>query len=445
MRAWPLLFLLGCTEVVLVDARRDAGRDGGSFSDAAPVDASFEDSSLGDAGGSDAGPPPTSGPVLYPVGDRHSPISTDLATALAARATMPRDEDVFMKVGDSITVSTAFLNCFAGTNVDLDGRPLDATLTHFRGGDAAGSSPFTRDSRAAVVGWSANAPLAGDPSPLDQEHAALDPRFAVVMYGTNDVGFRETEAFARDLWTITDTLLARGTIPLLSSIPPRDDSASADAKVPLYNLAVRALAQGRGVPFVDYHRELLPLANHGLAGDGVHPQVAGAGGCVLTADALRQGYNVRNLLVLEQLDRARRALGGEALDAAPPRLGGTGTSTDPHVVTSLPFAAMGDTRGAPSDAIDVYGCSSANESGPERFYRFELASRTTVRVAALSASGVDVDVHVVDDTATGAGCVMRANRELEVTLDAGTWFVVVDSFVDGTPLAGEYLVVIEPR
>ena len=39
----------------------------------------------------------------------------------------------------------------------------------------------------------------------------------------------------------------------------------------------------------------------------------------------------------------------------------------------------------------------------------------------------------------------RANRELEVTLDAGTWFVVVDSFVDGTPQAGEYLVVIEPR
>jgi hypothetical protein len=51
--------------------------------------------------------------------------------------------------------------------------------------------------------------------------------------------------------TIVDRLLAEGIIPILSTIPPRDDSASADRMVPRYNAVVRAIAQTRGVPLVD--------------------------------------------------------------------------------------------------------------------------------------------------------------------------------------------------
>jgi hypothetical protein len=433
--------LVGCDDGIhLRDP--DGGRADAARPDAAPVDAGVEDAGPPP---DDAGPPPPTGPALYPSGPRHSPIPADLATGLrviAARgATL--DDDVLMKVGDSITVSTSFLHCFAGTNVDLDGRDLTATLERFRAGDAGGSTPFDRTSLAATVGWSANAALAGSPSPLDQEHAATTPRFAVVMFGTNDVGFRTAEAFARDMWTIADLMIARGTIPLLTTIPPRDDSATADAGVPLYNLALRAIAQGLGVPFVDLHQELLPLPSHGLAGDGVHLQAFGSGSCQLTTAGLQFAANVRNLLTLEQLDRAARALESGGLDADAPRLRGTGAADDPYVVASLPFAAMGDTVTSTSDAIDTYACGTQDESGPERFYRVDITTSGRLTASVLSANGVDADVHILSGT-DAASCVARDNRTISADVTPGTWYVVADTFVTsaGAEQAGEYLVAI---
>ncbi len=420
------------------DAALDPARDAGPGDrDAGPPDAATPD----------AGPPPPSGPVLYPADRRHSPITADLAEDLraAARRGPSLADDVFMKVGDSITVSTQFLHCFAGSHVELDGRPLDPTLARFRAGSAGGSSPFTRVSQAAVVGWSANAALAGSPSPLEQERSALSPRFAVVMFGTNDVGYRDLDAYAQDIWTIAGSLLDRGTIPILSSIPPRDDSASADARVPRFNLAVRAIAQGLGVPFVDLHRELLPLPSHGLGGDGVHPNVYGSGACVLDAAGLRYGYNVRNLLTLEALDRAVRALDGEALDADAPRLSGSGAPSDPFVIEGRTFVAMSDTAGSPHRALDRYGCApGTDESGPEEVYRLELASPARITATVVSARGVDVDVHLLRGAVRADACVARDHKEVSADVEAGTWYVVVDSWVDGAGAAasGPYLLLV---
>jgi hypothetical protein len=71
---------------------------------------------------------------------------------------------------------------------------------------------------------------------------------------------------------IVDAMLAAGAIPVMSTIPPRDDSAAADARVPLFNAIVRGIAQGRGVPLVDFHRALVPLTEHGLGGGQRAPQ-----------------------------------------------------------------------------------------------------------------------------------------------------------------------------
>lgn len=440
-----LALLSGCDEDVHLRGS-DGGLADAARPDAAPVDAGVEDAGPPP---DDGGPPPPTGPALYPSGERHSPIPADLVTGLrviAARGAA-LDDDVFMKVGDSITVSTSFLHCFAGTNVDLDGRDLTATLERFRAGDAGGSTPFDRTSLAATVGWSANAALAGSPSPLDQEHAATTPRFAVVMFGTNDVGYRNAEVYARDMWTIAELMIARGTIPLMTTIPPRDDDATADAGVPLYNLAVRAIAQGLGVPFVDLHEELLPLPSHGLAGDGVHPQAYGSGACQLTSAGLQFAANVRNLLTLEQLDRAVRALDTGALGADAPRLRGTGTSADPYMVPALPFAAMGDTATSTSDTIDTYACGTQNESGPERFYRVEVSTPGRLTASVLSANGVDADVHILSGSPTAASCVARDNRTTSADVTPGTWYVVADTFVTaaGAEQAGEYLVAIDVR
>lgn len=448
----------GTDAATRADAARDAGpelADAASPLDAhdpaidvGPVDAGSADASAPDAGPPDAGP---LGPVLYPFETRHSPLPEDVADelrALAAR-TPGRRDDVFAKVGDSITVSTAFLACFTGGTVDLAGRDaLRASIDHFAAGDAAGTDPFRRVSSAAGVGWSASRVLMGSPSPLTAELDALRPRFASLMYGTTDVGFVDLDAFGRNMTAIVDAMLAAGTIPVLSSIPPRDDDAGADARVPLFNLLVRALAEGRRVPFVDFHRELLPLAGHGLAGDGIHP-ASSMGGCVLTPAGLRAGSNVRNLLVLEALDRLRRVvvLGEDALDASAPRLSGSGTASAPFLVPSLPFAAHADTRTMGEARVDRWdGCSTANELGPEVRYRFHLDAPTRITAAVSSGAGADLDVHVVPAGSMGAECVARDNRQVDLDLAAGDWELVVDTFAGASgPLPGEALVLLLPR
>ena len=96
------------------------------------------------------------GLVLYPSDRTLSPLTPELVAQLrAVHATSIGSDAVFAKIGDSHTVSTSFLACFAGSNVDLDGRDLAATVAHFKTGDAAGTTPYQRVSLAATVGWSA--------------------------------------------------------------------------------------------------------------------------------------------------------------------------------------------------------------------------------------------------------------------------------------------------
>ena len=444
----PIGSLMGCDAGVNIRPNPDGAiGDAGTLPDAMVPDSQviLQDGSV-DAAMPDAGPPPPSGPVLYVEGPRHSPITADLASGLRAIAARgpSQSEDVLSKIGDSITVSSSFLQCFAGTRVDLDGRDaLGATIDHFLAGDAGGTDPYRRTSLCATVGWSASAAVAGTPAPIDQELAAIDPRFAVVMYGTNDSGFRSVEAYARDMMTIVDRSIARGVIPVLTSIPPRDDSASADAQVPLYNLAVRAIAQGRGVPFVDFHRELVPLAGHGLAGDGVHLAAHASGSCVLTPAGLQYGANVRNLLTIEELDRARRALGGETLDIDAPRLRGDGSPGAPFEIDALPFAVLADTRASSHRDLDVYSCSTADESGPELRYRLVLDAPASVTALAVSMTGADVDIHILGAGGTPADCLARDNRIVTLNLVAGAYYVIADTFVSGgVEQAGEVLVLV---
>lgn len=430
----------------------DAGAEGGGL-DAGALDAgedagTAQDAGLGDAGSEDAGRQV----LVYPVGPVHSPLTPAVASSLrtvAARGPALHD-DVFAKVGDSNTVNTNYLACFAGSNVDLDGRAaLQPALDAFKGGAAGSTTPFDRVSLAATVGWSAGAALAGTPSPLDAEVAAIAPRFATVMFGTNDVGFQDPYTFGRNLFTLADTLLAQGVVPVFTSVPRRDDSATADAWVPRYNLVTRGVAQARQVPFVDLHQALEPVTAHGLGGDGVHLSVyapSGARGCVLTAAGLDHGHNMRNLLTLEALARARGAVRGEpAPDATGPLRGGDGTLASPIVIDGLPFVDVRDTRVDGERRVDVYpGCAStADESGPEVLYRLELARPATVRAFVVSREGVDVDVHLLSAPGDGQACLARNDKVVVRALAAGTYWLALDTYVSGgVALRGEYLLAV---
>ena len=402
----------------------------------------------------DQGPP--EGPVMYPTGVVHSPITSFVADNLGRIAELGPDlqDDVFMKVGASSTTSTNYLHCFAGDHVDLDGRDgLHASIDYFGGGDAAGTTPFERSTEAARIGRSTGWALSGNPSPLEREIAAIAPRFAVVAYGTNDMQMGITYrsalwGFGDDLTTLVDELIEQGVVPALLNVPPRTDVDDAFLWVPTYNVVVRAVAQSRQIPLFDFHLLASALPGFGLAGDGLHGNVyrdGGARACVFTDEALEYRMNVRNLATLELLDRLRlsvvEGLGGFAEDAVPISAA-PGTSDAPVPIPGLPFTDARDTSEADQALLDTNtGCDpDQDESGPEYVYRLELAEQTPIRALVMDQGATDVDLHLLDASGTTDGCIERAHQMIERTLDPGTYYFVLDSFVSrGEARAGPYL------
>ena len=441
----PLLAALACGELPPAP-NPDGGdlpvSDGGGE---APDAGGQADAGAPDAGTPDAG---IQGPVRYPDGLRHSPLTPSVAAGLrAVAARAPATENVFAKVGDSITVSTRFMHCLANPGAPvLDGRTqLQTTVDHFRAGQAGTTTPFDRVSLAAGVGWRTEQVLAGSPSPLQQELDALAPREALFMLGTNDMCFNDLDTYGREMFTIVDALLARGTVPVMSTVPPRGDSATADARVPRYNAVVRGIAQARQVPYVELHDALLPLPSRGLGSDGVH-LTAASNACDFTAAGLAHAQNVRNLLNLEALQRVRGALAGEpAPDAPAPALQGSGTAEDPFIIPSLPFVDARDTRKEGANRLSSYpSCSNANEGGPELYYRLDLPGPTNLRAHVISLGDSDMDIHLLGAGQTGSDCVARNNKAITQPGVQGRSFLSVDTWVDGTgkPLPGEFLLVV---
>lgn len=407
------------------------------------------------SGGDD--PPAPYEPIRYPDGRVHSPVTPYVADqwrAYADSSAEPHD-DVFLKAGASSTVSGNTLYCFASEDsTDLRAHAsLAGALAYFRGGDAAGSDPFGRDTLAAESGRSAAWVVGGSPSPLDQEWDAINPRWALVHYGTNDMNLGATHgsamvSFHEAMMTLVDDMLGRGTVPVLFGITRRGDSATANLWVESYNAVIRGMAQSRQVPFIDLYEAIDPLPEHGLSSDGIHLRAFGDGACRLTEEGLQWGYNMRNLVALESLDRGMAVVVDDAisLDEDAPRFSGDGTPEDPILVDAFPFAHSGDTTRAPTQEIDAYPpCDDADESGPEIRYRLELDAPTPLRIIVLDREDADVDVHVLEADGDGDACLARADRRIEGELPAGTWDIVVDTWSSGgDTFAGEYLLVVLP-
>jgi hypothetical protein len=262
------------------------------------------------------------------------------------------------------------------------------------------------------------------------------------MLGTNDLRFgRSYDAIGADLWSVVDKTIAAGTIPILSTMPPNNADGTVDARVPMANRIVRAIAQGRRIPLVDYYRDLVPLPSRGISSDGIHPSVSPSGACQLNAAGLQYGYNVRNLVSLEALTRARAAAGGTSLDSALSRPAGNGTAADPYLVTSS-FVDLNDTRSRATQ-MTTYACNSRSQAGGEVIYRIDLASATTIDALVVDRGTTDVDVHILQGTTSTQACVAAGDHQASATVSAGAVYIVVDSPDPGND--GEYLLVVQAR
>ena len=134
-----------------------------------------------------------------------------------------------------------------------------------------------------------------------------------------------------------------------------------------------------------------------------------------------------------------------APDPAGPKLKGAGTIPDPLTIDALPFMDLRDTSKSASKKINVYpGCNStADESGPEVIYQLKLSKAATLRAMVFDRGTVDVDVHLLGSTISGAACLQRGHHEVSAALKAGTYHLSLDSFTkSGKAMAGEYLLVV---
>jgi hypothetical protein len=265
-----------------------------------------------------------------PVVPALGPVVTSHLEKIASRGELVGNQPgVFAKIGDSITASPSFLQALACQPPQLGyWGGLQATLDFFggtpvpRGSEEAQcpvSSSYSRLGIAAVGGSRAVDALApresfpeceGRPA-VSCELKLLRPSVALIMFGTNDLEDFNAVRFRRDLARVARIVSSAGTIPVISTIPPRA-SWLFSRRVTRFNAEIAALAENRALPLWNFWRQLTEpgVPREGLSGDGVHPSVL-CPPCTaidFRPAGLRQGYALRNLGALRVLDLLRRRI-----------------------------------------------------------------------------------------------------------------------------------------
>lgn len=127
----------------------------------------------------------------------------------------------------------------------------------------------------------------------------------------------------------------------------------------------------------------------------------------------------------------------------------TGGGPCPQGVTCVDtfvFSEMRDTSAEGTDLIDAYDCAAqTNEGGREIVYRVTIPSKGYLSAAVYDGDGVDVDVHVLTGfdpaSPSGDGCLARGDLDAAADVDAGTAWVIVDTYVGASgEQAGTYRV-----
>ncbi|HKZ70034.1 MAG TPA: SGNH/GDSL hydrolase family protein, partial [Anaerolineales bacterium] len=232
-------------------------------------------------------------------------------------ATLGNRPDVFSKVGDSITVSDAFLKPIGWGNYHLrEHSNLQPVIDFYSPTFARDSNSFANTSLAAKVGWPAQAllsPQAADAdycaegeAPLVCEYRWVRPSVALIMLGTNDVPGTSAARFERHMREVIEISMEMGVVPIVGTIPPMQ-RAGVEGRVESLNAIITNLAYEYDVPLWDYGSALQGLPDQGLISDGVHPSLA-PNSSDFTPENLQYGMAVRNLTALQALDAVWRLI-----------------------------------------------------------------------------------------------------------------------------------------
>jgi hypothetical protein len=114
------------------------------------------------------------------------------------------------------------------------------------------------------------------------------------------------------------------------------------------------------------------------------------------------------------------------------------------------ISIAGNTRDVVSTEFDNYSIEpSRAKPGPEIIYRIrtDASGTLTVSIADFEQEGIDNDLYLLssldrDEARMARDCVARGDSSLEAALDAGTWYLIVDS-ANHSP--GEYTLSLSLR
>ncbi len=112
-----------------------------------------------------------------------------------------------------------------------------------------------------------------------------------------------------------------------------------------------------------------------------------------------------------------------------------GDRFDPIRIDRFPFQDARDLREGPSNYFDYYACDpDVAEYGPEWVYQVDLCTpgRLTAHVGEYPDS--DPDLHLLSGL-TEADCFARDHTDLDVELEPGRYYLVVDTWVNGRDVA----------
>jgi hypothetical protein len=258
--------------------------------------------------------PPTSTPGaldLMEVPVLPDDVSERAREIYAAGIAEDRDPNRFAKVGDCMTHSPLFFVPLDGDSYALgDHEDLAEAVERFAGS-------FERESLAAAQGFNVASTLdrmwanpefcESSESPLICEYRESEASIAVIMFGTNDILVREPEQFETHLRTAVERTIEANVLPILSTFPDRPDQSE---KVKAFNEIIVQIAREFDIPLLNLWRTLEPLDHHGVDPDDPTHLTAPEDGNTadFTEEGLAYGFNVRNLVTLQALDRVWRAL-----------------------------------------------------------------------------------------------------------------------------------------
>jgi hypothetical protein len=222
------------------------------------------------------------------------------------------NDRAFSKVGDCMTASPNFLVPFGtGSYTLAEYSALQDVIARFSAPLRENFNAFTHPSLAAASGFNAASVLDAtwsdptlcgfDESPLACEYRHVQPAFALIMFGTNDLKSLTPSQFDFYLRRVLVETVNRGIIPLVSTFPNQPGFVEQSI---FYNRIVARAAADYNLPLINIWRAFEPLPFQGIdPKEPTHMTKPEDGDVASFApEALLAGHNLHNLLTLQALE-----------------------------------------------------------------------------------------------------------------------------------------------